>query len=115
MHYIRTKQATDFPEKEDFVVKILRILLFFIPESNPSYRNKLHLVKEWLIEFGDDGYPNREIGIGINKTPVLAGPGSNDYGFWLDTNLVYSDFKEEEIDKESFESKWQEFNNGVVS
>ena len=113
MDYIRTKEATDFPEKEELIIKIIRFILFFIPEANPSYKKKMHLVKEWLIEFESDGTPNREIGVSENGTPVLAGPTSKDYGFWLDTNMVYSDFKEEKINKEIFESKWNEFNNGV--
>jgi len=111
MHYIRTKLATDFPEKEDLLEKALKKILFFIPESSPGYRGKWHLVKEWLIEFDEDGRPNREIGIGSNKTPVVASPNSSDYGFWIDSNMVYSDFKEEKISKEIFESSWQDFNN----
>ena len=113
MHYLKTKEATGFPEKEDFIVKIIKLILFFIPEANPSYKKKLHLVKEWLIEFGEEGFPQREIGIGESGAPVLAGPTSNDYGFWLDQDVEYSNFKEEQITKEYFEQKWVEFENGV--
>ncbi len=61
MHYLRTTTGTDFEEKEPFGVKVLRTVLFFIPEANPGYRNKMHLVKEWLIEFDEKEMPYREM------------------------------------------------------
>jgi hypothetical protein len=86
----------------------MRLLLWFIPEANPDYRGKLHLVHEWFIEFDDEGQPWREIGININGRPVLAGPDDRNYGFWLDTNMTLKDFSGEPVDAAEFERLWRE-------
>ena len=113
MNYIKTNKSTGFPEKESFSLKLIKILLFFVPRANPTYDAKMHLVSEWLIEFDAKGFPNREIGLEKNGSPVLAGPNKKDYGFWLDTNMVYSDFKDENIPVQVFEEKWEEFHLGT--
>ncbi len=86
MQYLRTKLGTSF-RKESFGTKALRTLLFFIPEANPGYRNKLHLVKEWLVEFDEEGIPFREIGLDQFGKPLLAGPDKINYGLWNDTGM----------------------------
>jgi len=103
--FLLTQIATDWddPTREGALVKVLRRLL---PEANPSYREKMHLVDSWYIEFTDDGLPSREIGVDANGTPVLAGPSSTDYGFWLDTDMTRSDFEGVEIDEQEFEALW---------
>ena len=67
----------------------------------------MHLVKEWLIEFDDDGKPWREIGMDDSGRPVLAGPSIRNYGFWLDTNMIASDFHGEKLDRNEFEKNWK--------
>ena len=107
--FLRTTLATDWidPAKEKWVFKMLRRLL---PDPNPGYGGKMHLVEAWYIEFGDDGYPWREIGVDANGSPVLAGPSSRDYGFWLDTNMTQSDFDGVEVSQEEFEALWSRAN-----
>ena len=107
MKYLRTKLATDCPEKGPFQVKLLECLLFFIPKANPGYDDKLHLVKEWFIEFNDDGDPWREIGIGVDGNPILAGPDGRNYGFWLDTKMSLKNFTGESLEKSEFERLWK--------
>ncbi len=109
MHYLRTTTGTDFEEKEPFGVKVLRTVLFFIPEANPGYRNKMHLVKEWLIEFDEKEMPYREIGLNKNGEPVLAGPDETNYGFWLDTEMKFNNFEGKEISKAEFEKIWESY------
>lgn len=106
MKYLRTKQATDWPEKEPLKIKLVRCLLFFIPRANPGYDPKMHLVKEWLIEFQDDDTPFREIALGAEGTPVFAGPGNGNCGFWLDVNMKYEDFEGVPVDQSEFERMW---------
>lgn len=113
MHYLKTKLSTDWPEKEPFSEKFIRGLLFFIPEANPDYRNKMHLIDEWLIEFEDNGLPHREIGITRNSEPVIAGPDDKNYGFWLDTNMKFEDFEGIEISKDHFEELWKKYFNAI--
>jgi len=109
MRYLKTNKATGWPEKEDFGVKLLRCLLFFVPEVNPGYNKKMHLIKEWWIEFDEEGLPGREIGVDVNGAPVLAGPSEKDYGFWCDTNMEYGDFEENQITQEDFETAWRRY------
>ena len=106
MNYLRTKLATDWPEKESVSVKVARLLLVFVPEANPSYHKKMHLIREWYIEFDGDENPWREVGLDAEGTPVIAGPSERDYGFWLNTNLKRRDFEGHEISRDEFEQKW---------
>jgi hypothetical protein len=110
MRYLRTRLATDFePVSLPIGVRVLRKVLFFVPDANPDYDPKLHLVREWLIEFDDEGHPDREIGLDAHGVPIVAGPDDRNYGFWLDTNMRFSDFAGEPIEKESFEVVWKTF------
>ena len=77
--------------------------------SNPDYERVFPELHEWLIEFGSDEMPNREIGLDQSGEAILAGPNERNYGFWLDTNMTIDDFENEVIDKEYFEAKWSEF------
>lgn len=109
MKYLITSLATDWPEKEPWQFRIIRKILFFIPRANFEYDSKMHLVKKWLIEFvEDDGelLPWREVALDAGGNVVFAGPDKKNYGFWLDTNMKYKDFKGEPIDKEVFDRYW---------
>ncbi len=102
--------ATDWPEEQrpSFFERVMKLIFWFAPEANPGYEGKMHLVREWFIEFGDDNLPWREIGVGADGKPILAGPDENNYGFWLDTNMEYENFEGESVDKEEFECLWKE-------
>ena len=112
MPVLRTTLATDFPEETPRSVTVIKKLLFFVPEANPDYEPKLHLVKEWLVEFDSKGEPGREIGLGGNGSPVLAGPDDRNYGFWLDTGMLMKDFEGTEVSVERFEQTWAEYFRG---
>ena len=77
--------------------------------ANPDYRPRLHLVREWFVEIGDDSLPWREIGLNGAGEPVLAGPDDRNYGFWLDTNMTLAEFSGEPISQEEFEAVWSYF------
>ncbi len=79
----------------------------------PSYREKYHLIRSWLIEFDDEGVPGREIGLDDNDAIVIAGPSAIDYGFWLDTHMRYPDFTGDLIAPDYFEKMWTA--SGVVA
>lgn len=102
--------ATDWPEKEPWQVKVIKTILFFIPKANPYYDSKMHLVKNWLIEFVEeegDFIPWREIALDSAGNIVFAGPDKKNYGFWLDSDMKFEDFKGESIDKDDFERFWK--------
>jgi len=110
MKYLKTTMATDWPEKEPWKVKVIKTILFFIPKANPDYDSKMHLVKNWLIEFVEeegDLVPWREIALDSTGDIVFAGPDKKNYGFWLDANMSFKDFKGEPIDKDYFEKYWR--------
>jgi len=110
MIYLSTTMATDWTEKEPWQIKLLNKILFFIPKSNPGYDSKMHLVEKWLVEFtNEDGelIPWREIALDSFGDVVFAGPDKKNYGFWLDTNMKYEDFKGEPIEKSEFEKYWK--------
>jgi hypothetical protein len=78
-------------------------------DANPDYSPRLHLVREWFVEIGDDSLPWREIGLNGDGEPVLAGPDDRNHGFWLDTNTTFADFSGEPISQEEFEAVWSDF------
>ncbi len=107
MIYLRSRKATDWEEP-----KLLGKLLS--PMTNrltsiPDYEKVFPQLSEWLIEFGEDEMPGREIGLNSEGTPILAGPNERNYGSWLDTNMKINDFENEIIEKDYFENKWKEF------
>lgn len=107
--YLRTRLATDWPEERSFVERVIRILLFFIPRANPEYESKMHLVREWLIEFDQAGNPVREIALDEQGQFLFGGPNSRNYGFWPDTNMRLDDFEGEPFEKEVFLDLWERF------
>jgi hypothetical protein len=110
MVFIRTKLATDWgePTPRSWWERLLSSWV-----SNPTYEGKYHLIDSWLIEFDDDGEPEREIALDAAGDVVFAGPSPSDYGFWLDTNARLSDFTGDPVSPEEFEAKW--LASGVVT
>jgi hypothetical protein len=106
MPFIRTTEATDWPEGRSRRLRIVSALLFFLPQSNPGYEGRYHLIREWLVEFDEDGLPWREVGLGADGMPVVAGPDDRNLGFWTDTNVRWGDITGEEIDRDEFERQW---------
>jgi len=108
MIYLKSNKATDW-EKPNLLTRLMQKL-----SANPDYEQALPEVAEWLIEFGEDQLPDREIGLNSSGIPVLAGPNERNYGFWLDTNMKLSNFESETIEKSYFEQKWQEFHGSIT-
>ncbi|MBQ4891088.1 hypothetical protein J8L86_14625 [Shewanella sp. MMG014] len=108
MKYLRTNLATDWKLEKSLSQLVIEKVLWFIPKANPDYESKLHLVKEWLIEFDDNDLPKREIGLDKNGDLVLSGPNSNNDGFWLDTNMKYQDIKGKTCTPYIFSKTWRD-------
>jgi len=104
MPIIRTTLGTDFAVSTGLVARLVST----IDTANPGYRRKLHLIRSWLIEFDEAGNPWREIGLDADGSVVVAGPSTENYGFWLDTSMRYSDFTGESVSQEQFEVLWAE-------
>ena len=111
MRYLSTTLATSgSATAQPGSTAIARFLDRF--DANSDYNHKL--VQKWYVEFGDDDYPCREIGLDRNETPVLAGPNDRNYGFWLDTNMKFDDFERIEITAEQFKEKWNDWTDRQV-
>ena len=108
MQFLRTEVATQPSEPPNWWENFLEI-----DTANPNYRGKYHRIHAWLIEFDEDGMPWREIGLDQSDPIVVAGPSETDYGYWLDTNMQYSDFGGEEVAEEYFELIWAK--SGVIA
>jgi hypothetical protein len=106
MPYLRTRQGTGFSAKTPVALRVVRALLFFIPDGNPDYEKRLHMVHEWLVECGESGEPWREVGIDKDGTPIVSGPDDRNYGFWCDTNMRWGDLHGEPVTKAEFEAMW---------
>lgn len=112
MYYGITKLATDFEEKDrnDWKVKLIRFIFFFIPMANPDNDKKLHLVEKWVLEVDDTGQPLREIALGESDEPLFSAPNDRNFGFWTDNTFLFKKDELEEIDKNYFETRWKQLN-----
>jgi hypothetical protein len=106
MPFLRTYEATDWPEKRSLRLRIVSLLLFFLPQSNRGYKGRWHLIRQWLVEFDESGVPWREIGLGADDLPVVSGPDDESLGFWTESNVRWGDIVGEEIEREEFERHW---------
>lgn len=93
---------------------LISILKKIIPIANPDFYNEIDEVQYWLVEFDTEtGIPEREIGLSKEGRVILKMPYKNNYGYWIDNNLLLNDFKENfivsEISKDSFEKYWDFF------
>lgn len=106
MPFIRTYEATDWPKGRSLRLRVASALLFFIPQSNPGYEGRYHLIREWLVEFDEEGWPWREVGLDAEGVPVVSGPDKSNLGYWTDTNVRWGDIAGEEIAGAEFEHYW---------
>ncbi|MFH2045133.1 MAG: hypothetical protein ABIK92_08290 [Pseudomonadota bacterium] len=94
-------------------VRLINALLFFIPRANPDNEKLYPQVAKWLIEIDDKAIPSREIGLDIDNNPLFAAPDERNYGFWSDTSEPFNKTDLEPVDKEYFEAMWSRTNLNV--
>lgn len=109
-----TPSTPDVKKKNNRKAKILKTILFFIPESNPEYDEIICDVAEWQLEIDPtDNLPTREIGKDINGKIILIMPWRDNYGYWTDNNITIDYFKDHfkatNIDKSEFDKNWDAF------
>ncbi|MBS9767269.1 MAG: hypothetical protein KGV44_06990 [Flavobacteriaceae bacterium] len=91
-----------------------------IPNGNPDFDDKIDFVATWLVELDSKtGIPEREIGLDKNDKVIVKMPFKNNYGYWVDNNLLLADFKEHfevtEINQDIFEKYWSLLLNDINS
>jgi hypothetical protein len=105
MHYGSTNRATNFGP-DPWQVRVLRLLLFFIPKANPDNEKLYRFVKKWYLELNDANVPVREIGLGEQGEPLLAAPDQRNYGFWTDSSEPIDTEWLQPISAEEFHRAW---------
>lgn len=108
---IKNQISPDRLLKKLFKKVVIAILTTLIPKANPDYEVEISNVKTWLVEIEEEtGIPGREIGLDADGNPILKMPHKNNYGFWIDNNLLLEDFmslfKAQKIDKAIFDTNW---------
>lgn len=108
MKYASTTLATDWDERDldEWRVKLIKLVLFFMPVANPDIEKLYPRVKKWLLEIGDDGCACREIALDEGRV-LFCTPNDRNTGFW--TDMAAAKFEDEElieIPKSDFESVW---------
>ena len=102
------------PQKSNFFHNFLeKFLSTILPKANPDFENQIQNINIWLIEFDEDGIPEREIGLDKDGKTVMIMPWKDNYGYWTDNNFNLQDFENgfnsSEIEKDYFEKEWIQF------
>ena len=109
------------PPKERLVTRVFMnilagVLTKIIPKGNPDFDKEIDEVETWQIECDSEtGIVEREIGLDKENRVKVKMPFKENYGYWIDNNLLLNDFKNHfsvsEISKETFEKNWISFAN----
>ena len=108
MRWYSTTLATDFPG-DDWRVRLLYVVLFFIPKANPDFEPLYPKVRRWLVEVDDDGESVREIGLDEHGAAITVGPWERNYGLWTDSPGPFPAESAQEISQAEFDRVWASF------
>ena len=104
-HYGTTTLATPMPP-DDWRVRTLRMLLWFIPRSNPDNEQLYPRVAHWLLEVNDDGRASREIGLDASGLPLFRAPDRRNFGFFTDSDVTFSRADLTAVEQAELEKLW---------
>jgi hypothetical protein len=104
--------------KRPLKVFIKKMTERILPIANPDYEGEIGNVRYWLVECDYvSGIPQREIGLDSKGEAIMKMPYNDNYGYWIDNNLLLDDFKQHfevsEITREFFEQHWQLINDSL--
>ena len=107
-----SQSSKDGLVKSAFINIVAGILTKIIPRANPDFDEEIDSVESWLVECDTEtGIVEREIGLNKENQAIVKMPFKENYGYWIDNNLLLPDFKEHfavsEITKETFEQNWE--------
>ena len=105
-----SKVYIEVPENEPWpkLPWFLKILTLIIPAANPDFDPLYPKVRFWLLEVSvAEGLPQREIGLDIDRKPIVAGPIGRNYGVWVDGPSAIDWKQYAEIEEALFTKLWQ--------
>ena len=111
MYYGSTTEATDWDAEwmNDWKVKIIKTILFFIPQANPDHEKLYPSVAKWLLEIDDEGFAEREIALDKDGKVLFCSPDDRNTGMWTDMGRTqFSENDLSPITKEYFDNLWHE-------
>jgi hypothetical protein len=109
MHYGITTEGADFTEEmmSHWRVRLWKAILFFIPRANPDNEPLYPKVRSWALELDEDGWPQREVGLGSSGEPLFRAPDARNTGFWPDMAIKqFNPAELQEISGEEFNALW---------
>ncbi len=95
-------------------VRLIRLLLFFIPNSNPDNEKFYPQIVRWLLEIDEAGTAIREVGLNAEGVALFCAPNDRNFGFWTDSNMSFNAADIELVNQEFFESMWAKLNPSVM-
>ena len=107
MPYGTTTRGTNWPSNEPWQVRVLRVLLWFIPRANPDNEPLYPQLRCWALELDDDGRPLREVGIGEDGVVLFRAPDQRNLGLWTDSGEAVPGDYLRPLDKQEFEAFWE--------
>jgi len=91
---------------DDWRVRVIRTLLWFIPRSNPDNEPLYPRVARWALEIGDNGRASREIGLDASGIPLFGAPDERNFGFFTDSDTTFSAADLAPVEQSEFEAWW---------
>jgi hypothetical protein len=104
-HYGTTTLATPMPS-DDWRVRAIRVLLWFVPRSNPDNEPLYPRVARWALEIDDNGRVSREIGLDASGFPLFGAPHERNFGFFTDSDTTFSTADLVPLEQSEFEKWW---------
>jgi hypothetical protein len=102
-----TTTATNWPTSKPWPVRLLRVLLWFVPHANPDNEPLYPLVRRWALEIDETGKPVREVGLGADSIVLFRAPDRRNRGMWTDSPVTISLHGLEPMEQHAFEDLWQ--------
>lgn len=106
MPFGTTATATDWPKVTPWPVRVLRVLLWFIPRANPDNELLYPHVRRWALEVDAMGKPLREVGLGEGSKVLFRAPDRRNRGMWMDSQVTIAAEDLESLDQAEFEALW---------
>jgi len=94
-------------------VRLIRVLIFFVPSANPDFEALYPDIVVWYVEVDESGVVKRELALDSSGEPIMAGPWHQNRGFWTDSPERFPIEEASPIDRQTFEACWKTFQSRI--